>query len=489
MSESNKSMPLEAQFPEDEVYTFSPKWLLHEDGNKVLLYKVALDEIKYLFLPPLVGIVVPLFDGKRTLREVAMLTGMILGESDYDTCLEACINSLKFVNHDEEKVLPLRLNKDAPIVRYDLEDYVVDLNAYQVTHKLNRPFRALILLSNRCRTDCVYCYAERRSCDEMNREEWNRIVGEMRDLRVHIIDISGGDPLARPDSIALFQDFIREKLLFMISTKCPISDSDARALVDAGFLEPVFSEYRKFQISLDAADPDIAAQLTRVPGYLQRAQKSVKSLLQAGIVPQIKAVMTPYNYDQVQPLVEMFLPQGIRTFGFSLYGRSCFRHDDRFFLSESQKASLAESCEAIEEKYPEVELNGDAVRYAPPLETREDREKAWASRAGCSGGFTSIGIAPDGKVILCEQAPQRAPFIVGDLRRQSIIEVWNSGAIEDFLHPDRELFAKTICQECNDFEACHYDKGWCYRNAYAAFGTPYAPVPDCPYMENSPRMR
>lgn len=488
MAETNRSIYTDVPFPQNEIYAINPKWLLHEDGNKVLFYKVSLDEVKYLILPPLVGIIAPLFDGKRTLREVAMLTGMILGESDQDQCLKACLESLKFVNHDEVKIIPLRLI-DVPIVHYKLEDYVVNLNAYQFSRKLNRPFRALVLLSNRCCTDCVYCYAERPVCNEMSREEWNKIIEEMRELKIHIIDISGGDPLARKDSITLLQDFIRNKLLFLVSTKCPVSDNDAEALVEAGFLEPVFGVYRKFQLSLDAADPNIAAQLTRTPGYLQRVQKSVKSLLQAGIVPQIKAVMTPYNYHQAEPLIEMFAPQGIKHFTFSQYSKSCFRHDDSFFMSDSHKKTLAKTCEAIEKKYPEIELTGDAVRYESPPQTPEKRKEKWLSRAGCSGGFVSIGIAPDGKVILCEQAPQKPPFVVGTLRRQSIMEVWNSGAVEDFLHPDKELFADTICHECKEFETCHYQKGWCYRDAYAAFGTPYAPTPDCPYLEDPPRMR
>jgi radical SAM protein with 4Fe4S-binding SPASM domain len=461
---------------------------LREDTNKVFLHKLSLDEVKFLILPPHIGVIVPLFDGKRTLAEVAVLLGMIFGETDEEQCLALCREALEFVNHDEKKVIPVRLI-NTPIVTYTPEDFAVDLRQYQFSHRLNKPFRAMVFPSNLCHTNCMYCYAERRVCKELTLDEWNRIIEEMKKLKFYVIDITGGDPLARNDGISLLEDFIRANLLFMISTKCLVKSNDAKRLVDAGFCKLVNGVSRKFQVSLDAVDPEIAALMTGRRGYLSRAKTTISNLLEAGISPQIKAVMTPYNWWQVELLVETFLPQGVKQFAFSVYGRSGYRHDDKFFLTSGQKVAIAEVCSKIKSKYPEIELTGDAIEYDPGPKTSKERKKRWKSRAGCSGGFVSIGIAPDGNVILCEQVPQRPPFLVGDLRRQSIMEVWESDNIKNFLHPDRQLFTNTICYDCDEFEPCHYEKGWCYRDALFAFGSPYTSPPDCPRVKLPPRMR
>ena len=472
----------------DEIYAIDPQWVLREDTNKVFLHKVSLDEVKFLILPANVGIIVPLFNGKRTLAEVAVLIGMIFGESDIEKCVSACKQALQFVNHDEKKIIPARLIK-APIIAYEPDDFVVDLKHYQFSRRLNKPFRALVFLTNKCCTNCRYCYAERRPCDELCRAEWKKIIKQMKDLKFYVIDISGGDPLARRDSITLLQDFILADMLFLVSTKCYMSCDDARQLVDAGFCRAVNGVQRKFQVSLDAANEELASYMTQSPNYLQRAKTTVLNLLDAGISPQVKAVLTSYNWHQVKPLIDMFFPIGVRQFAFSVYGRSGYRHDDTFFLTDQQRLSIAETCEEAKHVYPGIELTGDAVTYNSVETNMKERERQWESRAGCSGGFVSIGIAPDGKVILCEQVPQESPFIVGDLRMQTIMEVWDSEKMAQFLHPCHELFNGTICYDCDAFEKCHYEKGWCYRDALFAFGSPYAPAPDCPLVENPPRMR
>jgi MoaA/NifB/PqqE/SkfB family radical SAM enzyme len=76
--------------------------------------------------------------------------------------------------------------------------------------------------------------------------------------------------------------------------------------------------------------------------------------------------------------------------------------------------------------------------------------------------------------------PLQDPFFVGDLTKQSIMDVWNSAAVLDFIYPMRERFAGTACYKCQEFDACVHELGQCFRDAYFAYDTLFSPPPDCP---------
>ena len=412
---------------------------------------------------------------------------MISRNPDIRSCQAECERALYFVNEVEDILIPRRF-VGSEILTYKPTDYAVDLNNYEFSVRLNKPIRAMVFLTNKCCTNCIYCYAERRKCDEMAREDWAKLIDQFAALRMYVIDMTGGDVFARNDSIDIILDMIRANFVFLISTKCRLERKVAERLADNGFCEPVNGVFRRFQVSLDAAKPEIAALLTGTSRYFENAKTTITNLLAAGISPQVKAVLTPLNFDQVEPLVETFLPIGITQFAFSVYGRSGYRHNDEFFLNDDNKKVISTVCDKLVRKYPEIDLTGDAVKFSPTRQNADERKESWDKRAGCSGGFSAIGVAPDGKVILCEQIPQRRPFVVGDLRTQSIMEVWNSEGMADFINPNRNLFRGTICYDCEDFEPCH-EKGWCYRDALFAFANPFGPPPNCPFVENPPRMR
>lgn len=467
-------------------YGISRHWVLRNDANKLILYKMSLEESKHIVIPPELGFIVPLFDGNRTLLETARLLQMINGDDTLETSLLRCTAAIAEINRHDPVIIPVTGNPDE-IVTYELSSMIPAWDQYEFSYRLNRPFRAMLMLTNKCNTDCIYCYADRPDTDEMTRQEWGGIIKQLQALDIKIIVPGGGDPLARPDSIDIICDFIRAGFVFLLSSKCFVSEADARAMADAGFHTPVQGLHREFQISIDAADPLLAERMTNTHGYLNRVKKSVANLMKAGIIPKIKAVMTPMNATEILPLIEEFVHDGILSFGFSVYSRSGYRHDDSLFLSDSQKKEISDTIRIAQEKYPHLYMYGDALEYAPA--TREsDYNLTWRDGMACGGGFTSFTLTAGGKVILCEQVPAKEPFIIGDARTQSIMEIWNSEAMHRFLYPSRELFKETICYECQEFDPCHYEKGWCYRDALFAYGTPYAPPSRCPAVENPLRM-
>ena len=97
---------------------------------------------------------------------------------------------------------------------------------------------------------------------------------------------------------------------------------------------------------------------------------------------------------------------------------------------------------------------------------------------------------PDGKVTLCEQLYWHPFFILGDLNRQSIMEMWNSEkALSLWNFSQEEVHNASPCKTCDEFDGCRRGLGNCWRQAIAAYGSENYdfPSPDCPKAPPIPK--
>jgi radical SAM protein with 4Fe4S-binding SPASM domain len=169
------------------------------------------------------------------------------------------------------------------------------------------------------------------------------------------------------------------------------------------------------------------------------------------------------------------------------YYRTHYRHDDGLFLTARQIERLNSIVRELrtELAWPEMKCNAGSRDFTT-AGARSPEE--WKARSSCSGGFSNCVILPNGDVILCEQSPHTAEFVVGNLKKQSLLDVWNSQALMDFIVPDRRRFAGTACFDCDEFDSCHRLYGRCFRDAYFTYGGIYTPSPNCPRAPAGIRM-
>ncbi len=343
----------------------------------------------------------------------------------------------------------------------------------------------LVAFTNRCVADCRYCYAERNSSAELTAAEWLGIFDQLAALSVRIVDMSGGDPFTRPDVFDLLRAMVDRDFTFSVSTKSHIAPLWARRLAELGIGrdEPGVVD-RGLQVSVDSADDQRASWLTGVNNYLDRAKATTANLIAAGLNPRIKCVVTPYNWQEAGQIVELFSSLGARRFQFVRYGRSIYRHTDDLFLTREQKLRLSESMPLLVAKHRGIEIVFQDETGEP--RTDEQRRKDWEQRAVCTGGRAALIVLPNGDVSLCEQLPHLPENVVGNLLRESVLEIWNGAAIDKFIHPERSKFEGTVCCSCPDFDDCHRGRGYCYRDSLSAFDSVYDAPPGCPRQDKTP---
>lgn len=478
-----------------EYWAIRPEFVLRNDGNKIILYILDLKDSRVYILNPIEGFALSMLDGTVELYQLAHRFNEIFPDSTkkYPDILEEInLRVSSSPNSIEIGSRGIFFKSNKPIeqsVKYDPKQYILSpshyfnsINNMKERFRLNRPIAVMIFFTNKCQVNCIYCYSQRKVVKELTLDEWISILDEIKKLGIKIVIFSGGDVMAREDSKDFLIKLIERDFLFVISTKCRVSESDIEELVKAGFKKPVnHGVYRSVQLSIDAIDRDIATKITGNQNFLDNILLTFNNFIKNGIIPKIKTVVTPNNLDQPLKILKYFYEKGVRRFEFTPYFRSFYRHNDELFLNMDEARRLGTQIEDLKKDMLDAENRNNLLNYDTDANLScIERRTRWENRKGCAGGWQSLCILPDGNVILCEQMEQDPRFYVGDLKKQTISEVWNGESMLNFIFPSIDKFKNTICYSCDKFEECHYLHGYCYRDAYFSYGTIYEAPPLCP---------
>ena len=491
------------QITDTTIPVISPYWRLKRSGDWSLLCKYEHEQINYSMLSPLVGATLSLMDGRLTFRHLSMVV-------QYAHDFESLEKSQAFVT----KVI-LAANKESDAIvnmTQDLEPFVKRMKPFEFVKAIPEgsnqkrpaiPLSLNLMFSNDCETNCAYCYAHRRKipADQLlSIKRWEEILQEASALGIEQVTLSGGDPLFRKDALTLIAELIKLDMLFLLSTKCHITAEIADRLVEIGMKRPINQYIREIQFSMDDPDEETADELAGSPGYYKRAVESIGNLVQRGFNLRVKAVVTPINAPKVHQWIKQLVQMGVGKISVAAYNRTFHRHNDSLFLSREDRILIVQQCEQARVDFPDVDLRMTGLEKAPAQgamaapatsagvqsqhstaadSSNSDKGKRWKERAQCSGGRSSMTITPDGKVVLCDTVPQEEMFFVGDLLHQTIMEVWNSESLLDFVYPPRDKFEGSACFDCQELAECQSKAGYCFRDTYFNYGTVFGPPPKC----------
>lgn len=477
-----------------DIYVLSPYLRLRNDGDRVIAIMTK-DEITQVeVMNPLDGIVLSTFDGKRTCADIVDLCtafGKAHGNPQEDAQKYFKIFLALYTKPWGRQRYPMLVKPqdvsadDARrIRRYDPENFVVPVDKWnsgrQGIYRLAFPVSLFWLLTNDCQVDCQYCYMDKQPIRKADFLPWERIVELAREASekgVACISISGGDVMCYP-KIYDFLDLLDEYGFAPIgfATKTFVSPETASRLAEKRNLEYI-------QFSIDSTVPEIGDYLVRSQGFVERTLESIDNVISAGLRVEVKSVITPYSLPTIPKLYTELRRRGVSAVRLATYVRSAYRHNDKLFNHPEDYDWLDEQMKKVKEEFPE-----DTIEYQngrPSLEamSMEERCYFWDQKVRCTSGREFLAICANGKVIACEQTPQREADFIGDLNVQSIEEVWNGSRMDEYLiHPPQENFKGTICYDCpeDEFHECHVILGTCVKQAVHKYGTRWGPVPFCP---------
>jgi MoaA/NifB/PqqE/SkfB family radical SAM enzyme len=283
-------------------------------------------------------------------------------------------------------------------------------NAYrEVTQKAwkkARPIQALFELTYRCNHLCTFCNNPlSRQGSELTKDEVFRVLGELRDLGVLFLTLSGGEPLLRKDFFEIAEEAKRLKFaLRVFSNAYLIDDRVADRLRDIGVVET--------SISIHGSRPEVHEKLTRIPGSFQRVLDAVARLRARNMRVILKTPVTKLNEDDlfdIKAIADRFGAHMV--FDTTITPR---------FDGDISPLGLAPSEDFFRWFW--------SPRGAPLRNGMKPHPKTYAGRdeleGTCGTGRSGLMIGPYGDVYPCVLWFRK----LGNVRLQSVPDIWETSA-------------------------------------------------------------
>ena len=472
-------------------YIFNLDYSLRMDKNRAVLVSKRYTDSSYcLFIHPVWALMLSYFDGSTNLGETLAVCSRDFGISEKEilTQLEPLIENERkcCIKYDElafwfpEKVI---VKNEEQKRRTDLikESFLVEPPYDYETARLNIPNTVMLILNTVCVTDCIYCYADKRTLHkQMSLEKILNLIDEAHSLGVINFDLSGGEVFKFKGWEQILKKLYQLDSRPYLSTKVPLAAEEIDCLYDTGA--------RKIQISLDSLNPQLLQETLKVPvSYADKIKETILNLDKKGFEITIKSTLTRWTctVENLKGLVEfMKTVPHIRIYTYTAVAYSHYKSVEAF---NAFKPTM-EQINALKDYFKQLEKTALPFVLRPDLNsvsngTKWRNKKIFRNRAFCTANLYGLVILPDGQVTICEELYWNPDFIIGDVTKNSIMEVWQSERAMSLWRLKREQFPEdSPCKTCEEFEACRYRKGVCWKEIIANYGKEHYLYPDvhCP---------
>jgi radical SAM protein with 4Fe4S-binding SPASM domain len=308
-----------------------------------------------------------------------------------------------------------------------------------------------------CDLRCTHCgsSAGKARADELTTEEALKICEQLPALLVQEVDLTGGEPLLRPDWPVIAARLIELGIPTNVLTNGLHVGADKVARMREIGISGV-------GISLDGLEK--THDFTRdYKGSFSAVLQSIALMQRAGLPLNVITTVNALNLPELPEMFELLRSAGVRTWRLQpvipmgrVQSHSELRLDSEAIL---QLGLLIRELKRGAGRDDLAIICSDGLEY---VDEQDDGGRPWQ---GCSAGIVSCGIMSNGKVKGCLSLPDE--MVEGDLRERSLWDIW--------FHRDSFAYTRGFsreqlganCVTCEKGEEC---KGGCSSNSYCATG-------------------
>lgn len=487
-----------------ELIILNPDYHLMNDKRRTLLFtkgtiKNESDRGSF-FIHPVQAMILSFFTFDRDLDENVKLLSAFLNQSE-----DAVLNMISpFIENEEplksvweghtilfprSVLINADINKNNQRKQVCLTDLrckeKIDLSTER---NLTSPSEFTFMLTNKCVTNCIYCYADKTSSitNQLTTTRILDIIKEASLLNVSRVNLIGGEIFLHKDWHIILSELVKYDIPpITLSTKIPITEDIAKKIRASGYSHHV-------QISLDTSDVTILQELLKVKSdYLEKIIEGMYWLDKYEIPFHVATILTKLNADEEQMLeLSKLLSKFacLKVWDVRVAINSLHIDVKRFTAIKADLKSLKRVYGYVKEQIvPNVKYK---VQYSNELLDRNFCNYKAGESFGliCSALRFQMFVLPDGKVTICEQLYWDSRFIIGDLTSSSIEEVWNSPEAMLLINLKSEKIQDaSSCKRCDFQEKCYGSCRRCWIDVQRAYGKSNWDYPD-PRCELAPEM-
>ncbi len=330
-------------------------------------------------------------------------------------------------------------------------------------------------LTEKCNLHCTHCYQTGKKMDEMTLPEIKDTINEISDtLSIWMntyginftpsVNITGGEPFLRKDIFEVLHEFHIRRFEIYLLTNGTLIDTNRAKRLSALNVKGV-------QVSIEG--PEKIHESIRGRNSFGNSLHGVRNLLDAGLEVTLNVTLSSLNAGYFMDLFRLSSDLGVQKLGFS-----------RLVPSGRGKALVKEMLrtEAVKNLYEKIfsiDMNGLKIVTGDPVASQsrrkhEDIDDGDIALGGCAAGISGLTILPDGTLLPC----RRLPLPIGNIKRDSLREVWASSEVLNALR-DRSRY-KGKCGSCQKWAHCRGCRAiaYAYSNAQGR-GDLLAQDPQC----------
>ncbi|MCR3759687.1 radical SAM protein [Clostridium felsineum] len=349
--------------------------------------------------------------------------------------------------------------------RYNPKTFLYDLKKDNSSSQLRfeSPGEMTIILTHKCNFRCIYCFNSSGETKEveLNTKEWINVIEQARKLGVVKCTVSGGEPMLHPGFFDILKYLTDCGMAVYTCTNGSLIDEDSvRRFKEIGLT--------CIQFSLDAASSEVHDKMSAVKNTHHKVINSIKLLREAGIDVYIKSVLTPINYSNVSDLIDLCGNLGVKRLVLDRFDLSnAGRGNTNLFMTREQEIELAK---LVEVKAKEIKGKMELVAVTIP--------RCWTSKEDlivCGAFRQSLNILPNGDISVCEKLVGIPEMTAGNVRKNTLEEIWNSKNVNDILNPKKDGIEEP-CKTCEFLSGCHTG---CFALSLFVSKNPYSVDPRC----------
>lgn len=491
----------------DQVYVLNPDYVLRNDIHRIALYaKESVNAYSSRnwnsFIHPIHAKLFSFFTYDRTLGENIELISSFF-KKDVDSVSRLISPYLEnttpiYVNWKGKRILfpknvlvqmkhlttpftPSQLTK----VNFDCQEIDLDTRRYY-----SGPLMVTFMLNNTCVTHCVYCYADVQTKVQhlVPTYRWLELIQEAKLMQVRQINLMGGEIFMHKDWDILLKELVDQGMSpEYLSTKKPLTKDLIIRLQNTGYRNCI-------QVSLDAYDVDVLSKSLGVDkGYLDRMERGIRLLDDSGLPYHIATVLHVYNGTEkaLRVLFDFLLSlRHLSNWRISLVVNSIMINYGQFAELKLSKRQIDVLFHYVDEvlsprsSFP-ILLNSialDRSYYACTIGSKGFEGTL------CSALNTHLFVLPDGQATICEQLYWNSRFIIGDVMRSTLKEIWKSERSLKLAYLQKnDLQKNSLCKNCELLESCYGNRNRCWSDIIKAYGVDNWDYPD-PRCKNADKM-
>jgi len=329
------------------------------------------------------------------------------------------------------------------------------------------PTRALLFMTYRCTSNCKMCTIWKRSKkvdpnEELTLDDWKKVIDQLDDKNIEIIEIFGGDSLIRKDVTIPLIKYIKqknEKIFIDLPTNCNLLDKNTA-------IDLVKSGLDRIYISLDGPI-DIHDKIRGNKGTYNRVQKALKYLVEAknnlkSKTPMIMINCTVsrsnlHNFEKILPAIEKISIDGI---DFEYVGE--FKEDNiqnsnvdniipTPFYIKVGNSSLINRDQAVLLKKKMNDIKKSTDNYKIIISTKhidsltiDDLVNGTIPNKKCFMCHSMVAIDPYGNFMGCFHYNN---YILGNVKKLLFSSIWRNTKHQNFIKAQTNGDIK-ICKNC-----------------------------------------